>query len=122
MQMIYGRSIQDNKQEQFFEKYRNAFGQRHLRELMASVSTYMILDDHEIRNNWNQDWVDHDSELRDLLVVAMSAYQPYQVVHGPAYKQSNRNDADNRPRRLWYNFDCGVPHYSRWIHAPRDQR
>lgn len=38
--------------EHFTRPYREAFGARHMRRLMASVPTYMAIDDHEFEDNW----------------------------------------------------------------------
>ena len=97
----------DKEQEEYFRKYRNAFKQPNIRKLMSKVSTYMILDDHEIINDWNKDFMEEDENMRELLVSALSAYHPYQMVHGPAYKPSNNPEEDTTPTRFWYNFDCG---------------
>ena len=40
--------------EEFQERYRSAFETPNLRKLMQSLPTYMILDDHEIEDNWHQ--------------------------------------------------------------------
>ena len=97
----------DKEQEEFFKKYRRAFSQPHIRTLMSSLSTYMILDDHEVINNWNQQQYENDVDMRELFHAAMTAYHPYQLVHGPAFDPSSSGSADNRPKKLWYSFDCG---------------
>lgn len=104
----YWKFDPDDEQYEFFKKYRTAFEQPNIRKLMSSVSTYMILDDHEIINNWNQQEYENDEEMRELFNVAMSAYHPYQLVHGPAFDPKASRQADNRPKKLWYDFDCGM--------------
>src|SRR5205814_8707730 len=42
----------DTSIDQYLERYRDAFTQPYLRELMSRVPTYMVLDDHEIEDNW----------------------------------------------------------------------
>ena len=68
--------------EEFQERYLTAFGSRNMRPLLRHVPTYMILDDHEIEDNWTQD------RLRDrskwlLFNIAINAYMSYQWSHGP---------------------------------------
>ena len=83
--------------EEFQDRYHKAFGSRHLRRLMQRLPTYMILDDHEIEDNWTQDRVSKDLEKRRLFNLAINAYMSYQWVHGPR----------SFGKRLFYNFKCG---------------
>ena len=48
----FGRA--DTYQE-FRDRYLAAFGSPNIRRLMQRLPTYMILDDHEIEDNWSQD-------------------------------------------------------------------
>src|SRR5262249_52733381 len=41
--------------EEFQERYHTAWGSLAMRRLLRSLTTYMILDDHEIEDNWTQD-------------------------------------------------------------------
>ncbi len=82
--------------EEFQDRYINAFGSRNMRQLLRNVPTYMILDDHEIEDNWTQDRI-RGSSKRMLFNLAIGAYMSYQWSHGP---RSHRG-------RLYYNFDYG---------------
>ena len=42
----------DREYKEILSKYRAAFSQPNIAKLMSSVPTYMILDDHEIEDNW----------------------------------------------------------------------
>lgn len=95
--------------EEFQDRYLNAFGSPNMRELLRRVSTYMILDDHEIEDNWTQDRI-RNSEKRRLFNLAISAYTNYQWSHGP-------RDFD---KRLYYKFDCGT--YPFFVLDTRTQR
>ncbi len=94
----------DRDVEEFFARYREVFGQRHIREMMAHLPTYMILDDHEIRNDWS-----NDDRVRypKLYACAMHAYQCYQLVHGPAFIRKHDSTRSDTPDKLWYSFDKG---------------
>lgn len=85
-----------NTYEEFQERYIEAFGSPNLRKLFQSVPHYMILDDHEIEDNWTQDRI-KKSETRSLFQLAMGAYMSYQWSHGPR----------TFDRHLYYTFDCG---------------
>jgi alkaline phosphatase D len=87
--------------EEFQERYLTAFGSRNMRQLLRHVPTYMILDDHEIEDNWSKDRL-NDRSKRFLFNVAINAYMSYQWSHGPR----------NYGRRLFYNFDAaGYPFF-----------
>jgi len=61
----------------------------------------MILDDHEIEDNWQQDRI-NNAEKRELFHLAIGAYMSYQWSHGP-------QDFDGR---LFYKFECdGFPFF-----------
>lgn len=87
--------------EEFQERYRSAFETPNLRKLMQSLPTYMVLDDHEIEDNWHQSRI-HVPEKRLLFNTAITAYRSYQWIHSP------RNFGD----RLYYDFECqGYPFF-----------
>ena len=82
--------------EEFQERYHTAFGSRRMRKLLRKVPTYMILDDHEIEDNWTQDRI-RKCENRNVFNNAIEAYTSYQWLHGPR----------NYGRRFFYNFTHG---------------
>ena len=87
--------------EEFQERYLAAFGSRNMRRLLRQVPTYMILDDHEIEDNWSQDRMSK-SASRKVFHLAIGAYMSYQWSHSPR----------NYGLRLYYNFDCnGYPFF-----------
>lgn len=88
-----GISVADTENE-FRERYMSAFGANNTRELLRKVPTYMILDDHEIEDNWVQGRMRH-SEKRSLFNLAIQAYMSYQWYHSPR----------NYGRYLYYSFD-----------------
>ncbi|MDX2487926.1 MAG: alkaline phosphatase D family protein [Gammaproteobacteria bacterium] len=86
---------------EFQERYLTAFGSPNMKRLLASVPNYMILDDHEIEDNWTQDRV-KKSDKRTLFNMAINSYMSYQWSHSPR----------TFGRRLYYNFDCaGYPFF-----------
>jgi alkaline phosphatase D len=61
----------------------------------------MILDDHEIEDNWSQDRLDN-ALSRELFNLAIGAYMSYQWSHGPR----------NYGRMLYYDFEhAGYPFF-----------
>lgn len=81
---------------EFRDRYLTAFGSPNIRRLMQRLPTYMILDDHEIEDNWSQDRLRRSARYH-LFTIAIDAYLSYQWSHGPR----------TWGRRLYYRFDCG---------------
>jgi alkaline phosphatase D len=81
--------------DEFLALYRCTFGkQPKLRELMARVPTYMMLDDHEIQDNWP---ARADAANKAVLEqAALETYRIYQCTHNPA-----------TAAHLWYEFSDG---------------
>jgi alkaline phosphatase D len=95
--------------EEFQERYHSAFSSPNMRKLLRTVPNYMILDDHEIEDNWTQDRF-VDGSKRQLFVLAMNAYMSYQWCHGPRTFGT----------RLYYTFECGG--YPYFVLDTRTQR
>jgi phosphodiesterase/alkaline phosphatase D-like protein len=72
-------------------RYRQTFADGPLRSLMQKVPTFMMWDDHDIRNNWPEG-------STDFYPVAHAAFKEYQGSHGP-------NPADADP--VYYSFRAG---------------
>ena len=82
-------------------KYRAAFSQPNIRSLMARTPTYMILDDHEIEDNWPANRSNGDTALYNN---AMRAYEAYQCSHGPAHALQPDGRINRNLSRYWYMF------------------
>ena len=94
----------DKTVKQFYRRYRDAFGQRYLRKLMSRVPTYMMLDDHEIEDNWPAKATSQD--LRTLFPVAMHAFQTYQLSHSPCIPVRNGR-LHGTLEKIWYQYTDG---------------
>jgi alkaline phosphatase D len=107
--------------EEFQERYHTAFGSRNMRALLSRVPTYMILDDHEIEDNWTQDRIHESNSKRMLFNLAIGAYMSYQWSHGPRCEDSYvhalpKGEGDYLKRfptlNLFYDFACaGYPFF-----------
>lgn len=116
--------------EEFEERYHSAFGSPNIRQLLAHMPTYMILDDHEIEDNWTQDRIRKDRDKRLLFNLAMGAYMSYQWSHGPrfadSYVHGRTMTGDDQylqqlqTNQLFYDFSCG--HYPFFVLDTRTQR
>lgn len=94
----------DREYADILKKYRAAFSLPNIQRLMSGTSTYMILDDHEIEDNWpaNADQSD-DSLFRN----AMEAYEIYQASHSPACALATNGQIDYSFKHYWYQFSDG---------------
>ncbi|MGE8069516.1 alkaline phosphatase D family protein [Pseudomonas sp. NPDC089569] len=88
----------DREYPEILAKYRTAFSQPHISKLMSSIPTYMILDDHEIEDNWP---VNKSSADDYLYKNAMAAYEIYQASHSPARITTSSS------KQYWYQFSNG---------------
>lgn len=93
----------DREYEDILAKYRTAFSQPHIATLMSGTPTYMILDDHEIEDNWP---ANKNKDDEPLYHNAMKAYELYQASHGPACRL-DRFGQSGQPTRYWYQFSHG---------------
>lgn len=96
-----------NTFDEFQERYHTAWGSASMRRLLRQVPVYMMLDDHEIEDNWSQDRMKRrkDSEAsraRELFMLAIRAYLSYQWSHGPRTWEGP----------IYYRFECnGYPFF-----------
>ncbi|WP_263215715.1 alkaline phosphatase D family protein [Pseudomonas atacamensis] len=92
----------DREAKDILKKYRTAFSQPNIQRLMSNTSTYMMLDDHEIEDNWPANAKDAD---KDLYRNAMAAYELYQASHSPVYAYNSEGQIDrNSLKHYWYQF------------------
>lgn len=94
----------DREYQQILAKYRAAFSQPHISRLMANLSTYMILDDHEIEDNWPSKKRSGDDVLYEN---AISAYELYQASHSPVFELLDDGRVSRHPKHYWYQFTDG---------------
>jgi alkaline phosphatase D len=94
---------------EFQERYMTAYAGPNLRKLLRSATTFMILDDHEIEDNWTQDRIAEDGK-HQLFNIAIGAYQSYQWSHSPR----------TFGQLFYYTFECGG--YPTFVLDTRTQR
>ncbi|MFJ7284207.1 alkaline phosphatase D family protein [Pseudomonas sp. NPDC099000] len=94
----------DREYKEILSKYRAAFSQPNIARLMSSVSTYMILDDHEIEDNWPANESKDDAYLYKN---AMAAYELYQASHSPAHALLANGQISRKLEQYWYQFADG---------------
>ena len=95
----------DNQVDEYLKRYREAFSQRYIRQLMSSVPTYMTLDDHEIEDNWPDRATNRDQLVK--YPAAAHAFQTYQVSHSPLFRLNSHNRLEGTPQAYYYQFRDG---------------
>ncbi len=95
----------DREYNEIITKYRAAFSQPNIKRLMSGTSTYMILDDHEIEDNWP---ANADTSDKALFQNAMAAYEIYQASHSPACSLTTNGQVEHSSfKHYWYQFSDG---------------
>lgn len=94
----------DRDLKDILAKYRTAFSQPHIATLMSGLCTYMILDDHEIEDNWPANKSEADNDLYNN---AMKAYEIYQASHSPAHAACTQKQMIKPLENYWYTFADG---------------
>ncbi len=107
--------------KEFQDRYHSAFGSKNMRRFLSRLPIYMILDDHEIEDNWSQDRLHESDTKRMLFNLAIGAYMSYQWSHGPRFADSYVHNssygaADCLKRmetlNIFYDFLCaGYPFF-----------
>ena len=69
--------------ERFLPKYRQAFGSPGFRALARQLPLYMVMDDHEIGDNWSNEWRGAGALHALMFDNAHAAYRVFQQSHGP---------------------------------------
>ena len=90
---------------EYLKRYRTVFSQEYIRKLMANIPTYMILDDHEIEDNWPAKASEEDKVK--LYPQAIHAYQIYQCSHSPLFDVDSDGRIDGVLQKFWYSFNDG---------------
>lgn len=95
----------DAQVDEYLNRYRDAFGQKYIKQLMSRVSTYMTLDDHEIEDNWPSRASRNDTMVK--YPAAIHAYQVYQMSHSPVVPVDDDGKLMGAPEKFYYAFQDG---------------
>lgn len=93
--------------EEYYQVYRKYWSDPQMRDVLRSIPTFMIFDDHELwndwgttltndRSNWFTNWRSAATSPRFL--AALKAYEDYQQAHNPDPISGER---------FTYTFECG---------------
>jgi hypothetical protein len=103
--------------EKYSTRYNAAFGAKPFRELTSRLPTYMLADDHELRDGWPNDLRPGQpaAQWDDPAAWAWGLYLLHQRWHAPERPAWWRSPAGPPPERasLWYAFEHqGVPFFA----------
>jgi hypothetical protein len=87
--------------ERLVPRYRQAFGSAGFRALASRLPMAMILDDHEIDDNWSGEAL-NTSAGRQRRKNALRAYEAFQRSHGPAQPSNGSGDAYFEHDGAWF--------------------
>jgi len=87
----------DESADEYLARYRDAFSQEYIAQLISRVPTYMTLDDHEIENNWPQHATKGD-RIRKF-PAAMHAFMTYELSHSPLFSFGDDGRLTGHPDR-----------------------
>ncbi|BAZ22253.1 alkaline phosphatase [Kalymmatonema gypsitolerans NIES-4073] len=93
----------------YYRLYKLAFSQENIKNLMARIPTFMIMDDHEFKNEFPEcnDSPETQSQ-RSHKINAIKAYQIYQDQHNPTDKKQSHPTGDNDiSNTFWYSYQDG---------------
>ena len=83
--------------EKLLPRYRGAFGSSSsFRKIAKRLPMYMVMDDHEINDNWSQEQVLQSKLNAVLQHNALAAFTIFQFEHGPSFP----DDLKNPPERV----------------------
>ncbi|MCY1403676.1 Phospholipase D precursor [compost metagenome] len=94
----------DTQRKEFNKKYQQAFTTKNFQTITSRLPCYMILDDHEIEDNWPSKAT--PEKRNNLYKNAMHAYTTYQCSHSPAF-EADGSQAIYFPGNYWYTFNHG---------------
>ena len=64
-------------------RHRKAFTTSGFLRLTSSLPTYMVIDDHEIADNWSRELLTGSGAAQELFQTARASFTAYQWAHGP---------------------------------------
>lgn len=93
--------------ELVLERYQEAWSSPAAAQLLARLPGYMMLDDHEIKNDWEP--ASDEAGIASIRAeqLAQAAFVAFQWAHSPRNPAFGPQAADPRARGLWYEFESG---------------
>ncbi len=101
-----------SSRERFYESYHEAWSAANARAVLRELPAYMMLDDHEVEDNWSEAQTDLQTRIW-----GMKAFRGYQWLHSP---RNAPRLVDGR-ERYFYSFEAaGFPFFVCDTRATRD--
>ena len=97
--------------DKYRQPYERLFRMKALRQVLRRIPAHMMLDDHEIEDNWEP--IDRDTKNEQKLKLGRASYVDYQRIAGP----------DPHGDALWHHFAVnGFPFFMTDTRTDRDAR
>jgi len=78
------------RRERFYEAYREAWTAPHARAVFSRLPTYMMMDDHEVSDNWHPKDLQIPAGEARLRKEGLEAFQEYQLLHSPRHRDLSK--------------------------------
>ncbi len=108
-----GMADPKNRRARFYDAYREAWTAPNAREVLRQIPTYMMMDDHEVSDNWHPEDPE-DLRLPSLRDWGLTAFEEHQWLHSPQNGSDLCARAGVRPpvRSYFYAFEAaGFPFF-----------
>lgn len=92
-----------NRRARFYDAYREVWTAPNAREVLRQLPTYMMLDDHEVSDDWHPE--DPDDDNHKMRNEGLNAFEEYQLAHSPTVFASQRLSAAVPVRYTHYYYD-----------------
>lgn len=93
-----------NRRARFYDAYREVWTAPNAREVLRQLPTYMMLDDHEVGDDWHPE-DPADPEERKMRESGLVAFEEYQIAHSP--QSPDLLGVIRPPRPYHYSFAAG---------------
>jgi choline dehydrogenase-like flavoprotein len=92
----------DTARERFYESYHETWTAPNARAVLRALPTYMMMDDHEVQDNWSRGQADAETERWGL-----AAFLRYQWLHSPRNAEELLGPGKHEEReRYFYGFEA----------------
>ena len=97
-------AYQSDHAERYRERYTESWSGRWKQQAMSTLPTYMILDDHEIEDNWDSRRIGIPGK-DEVFEKGIQSYVTYQWIHGPRSVSAFRNVGRSLIPSFYYEFE-----------------
>ncbi|OIP98563.1 MAG: hypothetical protein AUK35_10815 [Zetaproteobacteria bacterium CG2_30_46_52] len=108
---IDGNPLARLTENRYRATYKRSFAKKNFTSVMSKLPTYMMLDDHEITNDWSMGQFKYDKLGKDKLMAGQKFYEAYQASlnlgNNAAEALKPATYGDTCHKKYWYDFNHG---------------